>query len=236
MLRVAHFDINGCIIAFDSTDCASQEDVVYETIARSIMGTVVSGSFTRDETGSTTYYDFLKKKYPDHYKTYARCILSVFPDYGEIATQLKNISGIFPSFFQFRKENPDVKIMFRTFGHDADFVIDQLNEPCVKVSAHWCDDSCYYLLDDEIVDLCELVKTTDKHIVVQEDYHHWNDHKKEAKFGKIIKPHPDLIQYGFDDNPCMHVMPESGEVYVFRVNTVQAGLDENYFVKLVNEI
>jgi len=71
------------------------------------------------------------------------------------------------------------------------------------------------------------------HILVQDDYKLWNNNKRSKEFGEIIKGYSGVIQYGFDDNDCMY--PNGENIKVFKINTVRAALEEDYFINILGK-
>jgi hypothetical protein len=239
---VCHFDINGTIIMFDSTDDATPAQAVCEIISRNIYGSIFGKTFELAEQGEVikdpiTYYDYLKKMHFDQYKSMCYDLLNTYPQFQDLAITLTQTysQGIFKSVYKVLETYPKIKLVFRTFGHDGDYVTEQLApRKFIKVRTMWDDDICRFVLDDKIINLNELILglDTDTHVLVQDDYKTWSANSRERWWGKVIYSHEDLIQYGFDDNPCMYGIGDP--VVVHKIDTIEAATNENYFVDFMS--
>jgi hypothetical protein len=240
-ITVCHFDINGTIIMFDSTDNATPAQAVCEIISRNIYGSILGKTFELAEEGEIvkdpiTYYDYLKKMHPTQYKSMCYDLLLTYPQYQDLATDLIQAynQGIFKSMHKVLEVHPKIKLVFRTFGHDGDYVIDQLApKKFIKLCTIWDDDICRFVFDNKIINLNEFILglDADTHVLVQDDYKTWSTNSREKWWGKVIYSHGDLIQYGFDDNPCMYGIGD--DIMVHKIDTIEAATNENYFVDMM---
>jgi hypothetical protein len=123
----------------------------------------------------------------------------------ELRSQLKSVfqKGLFDSFLAVLKLYPDDEFVLRTFGHDGPMVLNCLSSEDRQKSI----------------------------TLVQDDYVRWNNNQRSPKCGKIIVGEDSVEQYGFDDNNCMHAIGDN--VKIFRVNTVSAALNSNYYLDLI---
>lgn len=87
-----HFDINGTIIASDSTDVGGKEYGALEYLTRSLVNPL---------NPSESYYDLIKRTFPKEYKDKVKTFLQVFPQHIPIFEKLlktMETSFLFPSF------------------------------------------------------------------------------------------------------------------------------------------
>jgi len=242
--KIFHFDINGTIIGTDSTDNAHLHQAVAEIIARSIK-----------DKEEYSYYDKIKKQHPKDYKTICYNVVSDFDKYDphdfidnlpnniitftQLATKLEKIfsDGIFPSFKKFLNSNPNHAIVFRTFGFDGPEVIKQLpNLSFTHLYTKWDENKCLFLeLNNDEIDITKKIFSLSptQGLCIRDDHRKWNKHNRAAEYGKLIVSDSRLKQYGVDDNPCMY--SNDTDVKIFRINTVLAALDEDYYINLFNE-
>lgn len=223
MLKVYHFDINGTIIEVNSTDSASVEDMASEAFSRSINP---EGEIHKK--GEITYYTFIKAIHPN-YKTKIYKFLDVFPQhrekYNKLVVALK--AGLFESFLKFvDKEFKDNKslLMLRTFGKDREFVTSMLESYGMKFLSCKSEE-----LNDKLYKDCHEKGV---HIMVQDDYHRWNNNERKVESGKEVKYFEGIVQYAFDDNLCMNC--EHG-VKFYQVNTLRAALEEDYYTSMISD-
>jgi hypothetical protein len=186
MLEIYHFDINGTIMGADSTDDASIEDMASEAFSRSIN---TEGEIYKP--GEVTYYSHIKSKYND-YKRKIYEFPNEFPQhkitYDRLVTVFK--SGLFESFLKLvnrQFKNNKSLLLLRTFGKDRDFVATMLKQygmDFVSYKSEELNDILYRECHDKGV-----------HIMVQDDYHKWNNNGRKVEFGKEIKYIEGFTQY-----------------------------------------
>ena len=251
---VCHFDINGTIMLFDGTDDIKSSEAVSEIMTKNIYGNVADANqfflTGRDRiSGTTSYYNYLKKHHPLNYKELARKLLETYPQFQDMHESLVAIyeSGLNPSFIKFvthMQSNPSIKIVFRTFGVDRDFVIDQLQKlfpdagyQFIKLYTKWIGSECRFIMENgSDINLNELISSLPPHVhvFVKDDYLPWLQTGRSVEFGKVIHSMDGFVQYGFDDNPCMSAIGENpSSVSVHWIDSIDAGLDENYFLNKV---
>ena len=224
MFKVYHFDINGTILGTDSTDNVPVESIASEAFARSInlVGEVY-------EAGEQTYYSHIKHTNKE-YKKVIYNFINDFPQHQDKYTKLVNVfqNGLFPSFLKLVNlefKNNQSLLVLRTFGKDREWVARLLETRQLQFVVH---------ISDELnLQLYKECLNKGVHIMVQDDYHRWNSNGKKVEFGKDIKYIDGITQYGFDDNVCMNC--DVG-VKFHHVNTLQAALDEHYYVNLVDKL
>lgn len=220
MLKVYHFDINGTIIGTDSTDNVSIEEMASEALSRSIS---LDGEISGEEL---TYYLHIKQTTKDYKSKIYNCV-DEFPQHKDRYNQLVKVfkQGLFESFLKLvdrEFKNNKSLLVLRTFGKDRDFVASMLKDRNMTFVSYKSGE-----LNDKLYRDCHEKGV---HIMVQDDYKRWNDNGRAVEFGKEIKHFEGIIQYGFDDNPCMNC--ESG-VGFYRVNTLRAALEEDYYIKML---
>lgn len=221
MFKIYHFDINGTILGTDSTDNASIEDTASEAFSRSIN---IDGEIYKE--GKQTYYSHIKNSNND-YKRKIYSFVNDFPSHREKHNKLVEAfkEGLFKSFLTLVKKefsNNESLLILRTFGKDRELVVSMLEHYGMKFVARKSEE-----LNAELYKDCH---TRGVHIMVTDDYHRWNTNGRKAEFGKDIKYFEGLIQYAFDDNLCMNC--DKG-VKFYHVNTLQAALEDDYYVNLL---
>jgi translation initiation factor IF-1 len=158
-------------------------------------------------TDYDSYYSYLKETFPTSYKEKCYQTSCDTEEKQQLHAQLKHAfeRGLFDSFLKVLELYPNNEFVLRTFGHDGPKVLSQLSEEDRK-----------------------------RVTLVQDDYVKWNTNSRDPKFGKIIVGEEGVQQYGFDDNTCMYAVNNNNNVKIFKVNTVSAALDNNYYVDLIN--
>ena len=228
-ITVYHIDINGSII---NTTCpyTEKEKKLDKAITKSISQSInVNGDLLSGNEES--YYHWLKKKNKRTYKKDSYKVLREFSQYRALYLQLKKVftSGFFPSFVKLllREILPSKSLLiFRTFGKDRKYILELLSQITDMKFV-------FHSPDELTLELYQQCIENDTHILVKDSYHQWNSNGKETCHGKIIRGYPDVIQYGFDDNHCMHAIGEN--ITLFKVNTIQAALDEDYYLNLLSQ-
>lgn len=224
MLRVYHFDINGTILGTDSTDNASLEDTACEAFARSIN---IDGNVYKE--GEQTYYNKIKHTTED-YKRKIYNLMEDFPHHVDKHRELVDVfkNGLFKSFLKVVNREFSTNeslLVLRTFGKDREFVASMLKKYGLTFVVHESEE-----LNDELYKDCNARGV---HIMVTDNYHHWNDNGRKVEFGKPVKHFEGLEQYAFDDNICMCCDPE---VNFYHVNTLRAALEDDYYINLLKHI
>lgn len=226
MSTIFHFDINGTIIGFDTTDGdISVEQGVSESISRSID---INGQLLDDNTTVKSYYEYVKECNSKGYKSIVYNICNKFPQVKRIHDELvqKFENGLFMSFRHCVEHilSTNSLLVLRTFGHDGVWVTQMLTK-------------LYNMnfIECEPEELCKQIYTDcingKKHILVQDDYDKWNNNERQKEYGKYIQGYDEFIQYGFDDNPCMYT--HGPNVTIHRINTINAAMYPDYFLQLM---
>jgi len=233
MKRIFHFDVNRTIIGTDSTDDISLLSTVKQCICCSID---VDGNFLTHKSGKDNYYQHLKDN-NKNYKELCESVLDTFPQYQPLVPQLIDVfsQGLFPSFRQVLTMYPEDKIVLRTFGHDGPEVIKDLQPmKFVSFQAVWTGNEVSFRSSDGNLYEMEEVLTMDSHILIVDNYKHWNKNGRSKEVGKIIKSLPGVIQIGFDDNDCMSTVGDN--VYFFQVNTILAAINSSLFTDIIRTV
>lgn len=229
-LTIFNVDINGTIIGFDSTDeKVNVDQFTSEYLARSIdkYGNILPSVTNNRES----YYQWLTQNHKQTYKEDAYNVTKTFPQHKETHSKLIEVfnMGIFPSFLKLLNTkilNTNSVLVFRTFGSDGPLVIDKINQNKeFPINFIECQPKELSLSQ------FEECKKENRHILVQDNYNRWNYNYKDPKYGKIIIGDSNLFQYGFDDNDCMYPLGEN--VTFFKINTLRAAFDEDYFINLI---
>nr|QYA18791.1 hypothetical protein KOM_12_523 [Clandestinovirus] len=227
-----HFDINGTIIGTDSTNIGETiHDAALEGLARS-MTWLLNGDSALPH--HETYYEHIKKYDTEGYKNRIANLLGnhphLKPKYDLLCDAYKK--GLFESFLHFLETTivgkPDQVVIFRTFGHDGNQVLQLLK----------CDNRFEHLNTIILEDLTNIpsILNAKQHqlILYQDDYETWNNANRNPLFGKVIKSIDGWNQCGFDDNRCMVAEGNIETVRIFKVNTFEAAIDKFYFINLMS--
>lgn len=253
--QVFHFDINGTIILVDTTEPGNDIENANMVIAKSIYGKVINNIWTMnddylDETNSISYYNYLRQSGQDHKsKSY---VTTQKNEPGEklsylIPSLIQSIeSFVFPSFLNVLNKYPHVLIVFRTFGLDADEVIDHLKskyesnfKTIIKGEFSYENDEIILKLEDGtclrgMQNINGYFKETNNHCALKESYNYWNKNSKSKLCGKQLCGDSDMKQLFFDDNDCVNVMDSTNCSFI-KINTLGALLDEDYYINLINQ-
>lgn len=259
---VLHFDINGTITPVDTTEPGSKVENANMVIAKSVFGQVINNVWVlnddpTDETNSLTYYDYLKSIDMQYYKL--RSFTFTDPDEpGSSLAQLVPLlvnsmhTFLFPSFLKVLQVFPQALIVFRTFGLDADEVIEYLrtNEKTTKYFKTVIKGEFNYdeskdsgivlvLENGEQIEgmhkFNEVLKTSEPHLALKESYKFWHSNKRSKESGKKLLGDKHMLQIFFDDNDCVHVMDGTNSHFI-KINTLQALQNEDYYVDFINKI
>lgn len=255
---VLHFDINGTITPVDTTEPGNNIENANMVIAKSVFGKVINDKWILnedlyDETNSMTYYDYLKSIDMQHYKKRS----FTFTNVGKPGERLHYMISIlqksmheflFDSFLKVFDKYPDALIVFRTFGLDADEVIEYLRtnnktshkfKSIIKGQFSYDDDVVLTLENDEIVvgmdNINNLIKKSPSHLALKENYNYWNNNNRNKINGKQLLGDNEMVQIFFDDNDCVNII-DSKNCHFIKINTLHALLDNNYFVEYVDII
>jgi hypothetical protein len=131
--------------------------------------------------------------------------------------------------------------MLRTFGNDGIEIINSINHNYDYYSFDRIDtnNTIIYDMKNKNTKSINLDKqklkifmdnVTSDLVLIHDDYYFWNRHDKQSHYGKSIF---DTSNYKifFDDNNCV-----TCEKLFYKVNTLQAMIDENYFINIINNI
>lgn len=250
---IIHWDINGTITAVDTTERGSPIENANMVISKSVFGKVVDSEWQlndpdiHDATESQTYYDYLKSIDPVHYKK--RSFVFTEPDSPghRLAHMVDSVvksseTFLFDSFLKAVERYPEALHLIRTFGQDTKDVLDTLRKNAVlgkffeNVSTGQPLSIENIEVDGKILTFDEFnsyLTTTDRHIMIQENYDYWNTNGRKKEYGKQLLGHPDLFQIFFDDNDCVNLSEEPHTKFVL-VNTLAALLDTEYYVRLID--
>lgn len=257
---VLHFDINGTITPVDTTEPGSKEENANMVIAKSVYGTVNNNNWTlnqeydKESTDSITYYDYLKT-IDNQYKKKS----FTFTHPGEPGESLAHLVPLlvnsmdiflFQSFLNVLHEFPDALIVFRTFGLDADEVIEFLrtNEKTSHKFKNIIKGDFSYDHEErplitlenghqisEMHKFNKFILNTDTHLALKESYDHWNRNHRSKKCGKQLLGHEDMLQIFFDDNDCVNVINGYNSHFV-KINTLAALQNNSYYVDHIRNI
>ena len=260
---VLHFDINGTITPVDTTEPGSKEQNANMVIAKSVYGKVINNNWVLnddpyDETDSLTYYDYLKSIDMSNYKLRSFTFTEPLEPGNKLAHMIPLLvdsmdTFLFQSFLNVLHKYPDALIVFRTFGLDADEVIDYLRtnekttkhfKTVVKGEFSYTNNNHNSILlsldnnDEPVIGMHkfkELIRTSEPHLALKESYNFWNANKRNKECGKQLLGDKEMLQIFFDDNDCINVIDDKNSHSV-KINTLQALLNDNYYVDFINDI
>jgi hypothetical protein len=257
---VLHFDINGTITPVDTTEPGNKVENSNMVISKSVYGKFLDGKWTLnvpeqlyDTTNSITYYDYLKLVGKDYKK-----ISFSFTEEGNPGETLAFMVPelvesmdifLFKSFLKACDKYPGALIVFRTFGLDADEVIEfmRTNEKTKESFATMIQGTFTYPEGNPLITIekCEqilgmetfneLLLKTPNHLAFKESYKFWNDHKRNKINGKQLLGHEKMTQIFFDDNDCVNILDPTN-CHFMKVNTLRALQNEDYFVDFIRNV
>lgn len=258
---VLHFDINGTITPVDTTEPGNKVENANMVISKSVYGKEVNSKWTLNEQDnlyneldSLSYYDYLKSIGEKNYKK----ISFTFTEEGNPGHSLAHLVPkivesmdifLFRSFLNVCERYPGVLIVFRTFGLDADEVIEFLrtNEKTKDNFQTMTVGEFTYPEGNPLITIedCEqfegmetfneLLLKTPNHLAFKESYDYWNGNKRNKVNGKQLLGHKDMVQIFFDDNDCVNIIDDTNCHFV-KVNTLHALENEEYYVDFIKKI
>ena len=260
---VLHFDINGTITPVDTTEPGNNIENANMVVAKSVFGKVINNIWTLNdnpynEKDSLTYYDYLKSIDMSNYKLRSFTFTEPLEPGNKLAHMIPLLvdsmdTFLFQSFLNVLHKYPDALIVFRTFGLDADEVIDYLRtnekttkhfKTVVKGEFSYTNNNHNSILlsldnnDEPVIGMHkfnELIRTSEPHLALKESYNFWNYNKRNKVCGKQLLGHDEILQIFFDDNDCINVLDDKNSHSV-KINTLQALLNDNYYVDFINDI
>lgn len=260
--KILHFDINGTITPVDTTEEGNKLENANMVVAKSIYGqlnkdgkweAMNNDNLYMSIPGFTiSYYNYLKSR-TKYYKQLSYDFTNSFEgiQFAHFIPKLLESmeSFLFPSFLKVLEMYDDSLIVFRTFGLDADEVIEYLKtnpKTCDKfknfITGQFSYSDNIPILTLETGDIYtgmdeinELYRTTNSHLALKESYEYWNSSGRSNKTGKQIKGCDDLVQLFFDDNLCVNIIDDKN-VTSYHINTLLALTNDDYYCKFINDI
>lgn len=256
--RVLNFDLNGTIIAHDSTDTIPLESQSNERISKSKTGHVViegdefkwiscMETIKRVPIETLSYHAFVKKYYKESYEELSRTFTNKGNPGEKFRKQylitLKYImdTKIFPSFINALKTiGINDCVVLRTFGEDGIDVVERTN---AFVAKSFVFGTLMYDEDDKVIldmngtiysghdEITNYFNTCKFNLCIRDSYSRWKNNSKKAEFGKPMFCHKEYDSYFFDDNPCVYPTYYSDNNGIYIVNTLDALFDNDYFTK-----
>lgn len=246
MKTVFHFDINGTITAIDSTEPFDDNEGTNSYISRSIYGKVIDNIWTMnedsyDEIHSIPYYYHLKQTNEDYKILSTKFTEENHPGhkFNDLCKQLQEKNNFFfDSFINFISTYPNAKIIFKTFGNDRNYVLDELQKHNFdKTFIDGRMEGTTLIIDDNRYDTPEKINdvllNNDDYYIIKEDYKHWSGNQRDKNYGKMLVHSDNHIQYFFDDNDCVYNIGPSTNNKIFVINSLKARLDKDYFLNLI---
>lgn len=256
---ILHFDINGTITNYDSTENPNHQQMVNMILSKNSFGKILNDQWILNEhpliedAESITYYDYLKLVNIHQYKQISFLFTQEnqpgqsLKDYHSQMLENKNLLCIFPSFIKVMNNYSDAKIIFRTFGNDGNLILDQLknkygyHKEFIKGQIQRTD--CGPILQLEtgekyfgIGEINQLINLSKFNLMLKEDYKYWSLNNRNRLGGKVFIIDDNYHQLFFDDNDCVVCYDIKGNLikdceHLIKINTISAQLDENYYVR-----
>jgi len=255
---ILHFDINGTITPFDTTEPGTKLENANVIIAKNVYGKVNNNKWILndniyDENNSISYYNYLKQITKD-YKTKS----FIFTSPSEPGASLIHLiplliksmdEFLFESFLRALITFHNAQIILRTFGLDADEVINYLKtnkstshifNAIIQGTFNNDDETPTLLLEtSEIIigmdKINDLFAKSNYHMALKENYNYWNYNKRNKLAGKQLLGDSRYVQIFFDDNDCVNVI-NTINVYNIKVNTLDVMLNKNFYIDQINNI
>lgn len=251
MQHILHFDINGTITAFDSTDNFNKIQETSSQLSKSFYGKIYNGSWIMnnncfDTIDSITYYQYLKNTTDDYKKLATEFTEKNNPGHSlnDICINLSQKPNfLFDSFVKLIKTFPNNKIIFRTFGRDREHVLNEL----VKINytkkfiIGKMEQGVLIIGDNkysEPNDINNVLLNNDSNFIIKEDYKYWMANNKDNNYGKLLFNSENHIQHFFDDNDCVASIngdincPNNNRIHI--INSFLARTNEDYFINLID--
>ncbi len=237
---ILHFDLNGTIIPFDSTEDITKDQLMNLLIAKSMYGAitnVVDGTYSwepNSDNKSMSYYEYAKRY--DHVRF--KDLVHKFTEEGEPGHQFRNLydelmetcdpMDICSSFIRVLHAFPNAKIVFRTFGADLDSTIKTL---VTKYGYGKPLTGCRFIRTKseqgesvllEVVDrheyvvgakqIYEFIRDCPTDFAITDDYKYWHANHKSPHCGKLMMINDgECFQRFFDDNDCVDLQDQDGQ-------------------------
>lgn len=255
---ILHFDINGTITPVDTTELGNNLENANMVISKSVYGKIINNKWIinknhYNENDSISYYNYLRLN-DGNYKQKSYAITNK----GEPGEHLNYLiplllnsmeTFLFPSFLNVLDAFPNARIIFRTFGLDADEVIEYLKQKhpnnfktIIKGDYSYEGDKVLLTLDNgvclrDMENINEYFHETYDccHLALKESYDYWNKNNRNKLNGKQLMGNSEMVQIFFDDNDCVNIIDPINSHFV-KINTLCALLDDQYYVNLVNNV
>lgn len=256
---VLHFDINGTITPYDTTDTGTPEENANMIISKNIYGTMCNDEWKinddiYDETNSVSYYNYLRHAFPTSYKKLSY-VFTNNNNPGEkfnymVNQIIKSMDELlFDSFLNVMEKMPSALIVFRTFGLDADEIIHYLRtniktkhhfEFVIKGSFGYDNDEHSLILENGLKvcgakNINNLFESSKQHLALKENYNYWNSNSRNKLNGKQLLGSANMTQIFFDDNECVNIV-DSTNAHYFKVNTLLAMIDPMYYFDKIKSV
>lgn len=257
MRSVFHFDINGTITAVDTTEIGTPIQNANMVISKSVYGTVTGDTWALNDDcfeegeGRISFYDHLKSVDMKNYKRRSFQFTEKTQPGESLANLVDSVSKtpfLFESFVKCIETFPDALIVIRTFGQDVNDVIKSLRA-ITSVASHFKNISVGATVSATTLNIDgknmsfeefnDLMKISDRHIFIQENYDYWNSNSRKKEHGKQLVADPKLFQFFFDDNDCVNVINNHNNqafAAFIRINTMQALNNSNYYVDMIKTL
>lgn len=281
---ILHFDINRTLIFSDAVQKQSSEEVIVNGLAdrlvycwdENILEPINYTNYVKthlypnpektrevklkQKETTTRFYKFLEETkhplYPEAKRLYDRAKVA-------LANQ-KTL--VFPSFYKFidflHGQNIPYTLVLRTFGTDIEDVAEELND---RLGSDFLTRFLKFsegklLSEGTEIDFYSTLKSSDRHIAIQDDWSWWFQHGEHYQYGKpfpVDKADGSIRSLFFDDNASFNPQyPETNIVapinvsnheslsleemidqkYLFPVDSLEALCDEEYFIKLYYQV
>ena len=247
--KIYHFDINGTITNIDSTENADKKELMNINISKNIFGKLSLGKWQINDNpfnreNSLSYYNYCKRFTDIKFSRNFTNANHEGEQFNEIAKKMIDDNNLlFKSFIKFLECMDNGVIILRTFGNDADIILNEINrlgfnKQFIKGSLEGNYDNYVIKLETGQVfnnydDFNNYLVNADINLCLRDDYHLWNNNNKERTKGKPIKHYSGIKQIFFDDNDCVNVLENSEDITFVHVNTIECFMDENFYIKYI---
>jgi hypothetical protein len=263
-LIVVHLDVNGTIMAADKAQNKTTQDYVKIEFAKHVRGVwrpdlpemtyrefvenhVIPGNGAiRDikDARNNNYKNFVTSSYLQNHPEYAE-LTTKYKEYVRIAESMDN--SLFPSFWrlvEWAKDKPNVRLVFRTFGHDISDIREILNLKGYVMTNILAYDLEGCLMSGE-TEVAPSQMWQDLFNAVHDNHKRWHENGETEAYAKPFMQPENGVAIVFDDNAKVkHIIaPDQGtrddlitSGHIVPVRTLMALTDPEYFVSRVEAL
>lgn len=263
-LVVVHLDVNGTIMAADKAQNKTTQDYVKIEFAKHVRGgwrpdlpelsyrefvetyVIPGNGAIRDikDARNNDYKNFVTSSYLQNHPEYNK-LTSKYNEYLQIAESMDNL--LFPSFWrlvEWAKDKPNVRLVFRTFGHDIPDI-----QEILELKGYAMTNILSYEIDGRLMSGETNVDPSCMwqypFNAVHDNHKRWHENGETEAFAKPFMQPENGVAIFFDDNARVkHIIaPDHGtrddlirSGHIVPVRTLQALTDSEYFVSRVEAL